>query len=416
MLWEEWARLMIKKMKKNWKTNKLVEVCDVFGDGDWIEKKDQSSDGIRLIQTGNIGNGIYKDRDAKARYISGQTFKRLHCTEILPGDCLISRLPDPVGRSCIIPNNKERMITAVDCTILRFQKEVIIPQWFIYYSLSQEYQNQINKQVSGATRQRISRNNLGLIEIPIPPLSIQRHIIKKLDKIFAGIEKARQNTEKNLQNARELFEAYLQSIFANPGKGWEEKALGEIGEITSSKRVYKREYVKEGVPFYRIKEIKELANKKSITVELFISKNRYAEIKNIFGVPSAGDILMTAVGTIGETYVVEKEDEFYFKDGNVLWFKKYHSVDPYYLKYVLMAFVEKIKKLSAGAAYKALTIEKLNKHKIFIPPLPEQRAIVKKLDALVGETKKLEAIYQKKLTDLDELKKTVLKKAFAGEL
>mgnify|MGYP001601117781 CR=1 FL=1 len=104
-------------------TKKLGEVCDVFADGDWIEKKDQSSEGIRLIQTGNVGNGVFKERGEKARYISEKTFKRLRCTEILPTDCLISRLPDPVGRSCIIPDTGGKMITAVDCTIIRFQKE-----------------------------------------------------------------------------------------------------------------------------------------------------------------------------------------------------------------------------------------------------------------------------------------------------
>ena len=113
-------------MKTNWQTKKLGEVCNVFADGDWIEKKDQSSEEIRLVQTGNVGDGIFKDREEKARYISEKTFKRLRCTEIMPGDCLISRLPDPVGRSCIIPDTGQKMITAVDCTIIRFQKETIL--------------------------------------------------------------------------------------------------------------------------------------------------------------------------------------------------------------------------------------------------------------------------------------------------
>ena len=101
----------------------------------------------------------------------------------------------------------------------------------------------------------------------------------------------------------------------------------------------------------------------------------------------------------------------------MLWFKDFNSVDPYFLKFVLMSFVENIRKLSKGFAYSALTIEKLEKHKIFLPQsLSEQKSIVKRLDALSVETKKLEQIYKQKLADLDELKKSVLKRAFAGEL
>jgi type I restriction enzyme S subunit len=126
---------------------------------------------------------------------------------------------------------------------------------------------------------------------------------------------------------------------------------------------------------------------------------------------------MTAVGTIGEIYVVKNDDEFYFKDGNILWFKNFNSVDPYFLKFVLTSFVEQINKLSKGSAYNALTIEKIEKHPISLPKsIAEQKAIVKKLTSLSAETKKLEAIYNQKLADLEELKKSFLKKAFSGEL
>lgn len=203
----------------------------------------------------------------------------------------------------------------------------------------------------------------------------------------------------------------------NPGKDWEEKRLEELGQITSSKRIFKKEYVKVGIPFYRIKEIKELANGKDISTELFISRNRYLEIKNAFGVPKEGDILITAVGTIGEIYVVKKDEDFYYKDGNILWLKNFISIDPYFLKYVLISFVEQINKLSKGSAYNALTIEKIEKHCIYIPKsLSKQKNIVAKLDALSAQTKKLKENYKEKLDNLEELKKSVLKSAFAGEL
>ncbi len=402
---------------KNWGRKKIVDISNVFEDGDWIESKDQSSEGIRLIQTGNVGNGLFKDRGEKARYISEDTFRRLRCTEIFKGDCLVSRLPDPVGRACVLPDTGEKMITAVDCTIIRFDNKQLIPDWFLYYSLSHEYQNEIQKQVTGATRQRISRKNLGLVSVPLPPLPEQKRIIAILDEAFAAIAKAKDNAEQNLKNAKELFESYLQGVFEDGNKNWEVESLNTLGTITSSKRIYKSEYVKDGVPFYRTKEIKELSNGKPITLELFISRVRYQQIKQSFGVPKIGDLLMSAVGTIGEIMVIENEDKFYFKDGNIVWFKDFEKLDTNYLKYALTAFVEKIKSLAIGAAYNALTIEKLNKYEIAFPKTKEeQQRIVHQLDALRAETQKLEGVYQKKIADLEELKKSILQKAFAGEL
>ena len=199
-------------MKNNWQIKRLDEICKVFADGDWVEKKDQSANGVRLIQTGNIGNGFFLDRNEKARYVSEDTFKRLRCTEVLPGDCLLSRLPDPVGRASLIPDIGVKMITAVDCTIMRFKKDVL-PKWFIYYSLSQDYQREINEQVTGATRQRISRRNLGNIEIPLPSLPEQKRIIKILEEVFKKITMVKENAVKKMTDLEELKKSLLQKAF-----------------------------------------------------------------------------------------------------------------------------------------------------------------------------------------------------------
>ena len=255
------------------------------------------------------------------------------------------------------------------------------------------------------------------IDITYPQLSEQKRIVKILDETFEKLEKVKHNAENNLDNSKELFESYLHNIFNSSNNNWQEKFLEELGQITSSKRIYKKEYVKDGIPFYRIKEIKELAHDKDITIELFISKDRYKEIKDVFGIPKEGDILMTAVGTIGEIYVVKKDEKFYFKDGNILWFKDFNGIDSTFLKYALMSFVEQINKMSKGSAYSALTIEKIEKHKIFIPDnIAEQKSIVKKLDQLSEQTKKLESIYQSKLLAIEELKKSILSKAFSKGL
>lgn len=187
----------------------LAELTELFIDGDWIESKDQSDSGIRLIQTGNVGFGEYLDKGEKARFISEETFKRLGCTEVKEGDILISRLPDPVGRACIVPNLGIRMITAVDCTIIRFKKEKILAKFFLYYSLTDNYYKSISQYLTGASRRRISRSNLAKIEIPIPSIKEQEKIVAEIETKQEAIKHAREII-RNLEREREsILAKYL---------------------------------------------------------------------------------------------------------------------------------------------------------------------------------------------------------------
>ena len=163
---------------------KFKKISTLFADGDWIEIKDQSNDGIRLVQTGNIGNGYYIDKEAHSRYVSEETFLRLNCTEILPGDILISRLPDPVGRGCILPDGIGKAITAVDCTIVRLM-DMVEPEYLIGFTQTDLYRSQIESAKTGTTRKRISRKNLEKVLIPVPPIEKQMvfvELIKESDK------------------------------------------------------------------------------------------------------------------------------------------------------------------------------------------------------------------------------------------
>lgn len=170
----------------------ILSLCDTFIDGDWIEAKDQSESGVRLIQTGNIGIGEYKDKTDKARYISEETFERLKCTEVVEGDILISRLPEPVGRACSIPGGIGKSITAVDCTIVRLNDKVL-PEFFIAFTNTPYYAMQIKKVLSGTTRLRISRANLGKIQVPLPSKDRQKQfvaIVEQSDKSVFEIKKS----------------------------------------------------------------------------------------------------------------------------------------------------------------------------------------------------------------------------------
>ena len=160
---------------------------------------------------------------------------------------------------------------------------------------------------------------------------------------------------------------------------WKEYKLGDVCEITSSKRIFYSEYEDSGVPFYRSKEIINLFNKQEIATELFISEERYKEIKEEFGIPQKNDILLTSVGSIGIPYLVKENDKFYFKDGNLTWIRNYDArkIDPLFLYIWIISEVGKrtLEILSMGAAQAALTISRLKEAKIFLPSINEQRAI-----------------------------------------
>ena len=206
---------------------RLEEICTVFTDGDWIESKDQSDDGIRLVQTGNIGEGIYLEKEARAKYISEETFEKLKCTEIFPGDILVSRLPDPVGRACIIPEKEERMITAVDCTICRPNESIISKEYLCYFMRSSAYYKRLLGSVTGTTRKRISRKNLGNVELEVPSKERQMDVVEQLDCLVKVIESRKQE----LQLLDNLIKARFVEMFGNPQDnpfGWEKVPLSKV--------------------------------------------------------------------------------------------------------------------------------------------------------------------------------------------
>lgn len=220
---------------------RLEDVCTVFTDGDWIESKDQSEKGIRLVQTGNIGEGIYLEKESRAKYIPEDTFKRLKCTEIFPGDILVSRLPEPVGRACIIPEKTERMITAVDCTICRPDEALISKDYLCYFMRSNAYYMRLLGNVTGTTRKRISRKNLGNVELKVPTKEEQKTVVERLDCLVKVID----SRTKELQLLDDLIKARFIEMFGDPiinSKHLETKELKDVlmlkaGDFTAASEI-----------------------------------------------------------------------------------------------------------------------------------------------------------------------------------
>ena len=408
-------------MKVGWQASNLEQLCEVFADGDWIESKDQSPTGIRLVQTGNVGIGAFKDRAEKARYISEDTFRRLRCTEILEGDCLVSRLPDPVARSCLIPSLSEKCITAVDCTIIRFDRSKIIPELFNYFSQSREYAAAVAGSVGGATRQRISRKNLGLLRIPLPPLEEQRRIVAVLDTAFAGIATATANAQKNLTNARALFESYLRSVFDTPNLEWHRTTLGKLTTKIGSgatPRGGKDAYEAAGTPLIRSMNVHDRFFKEHNLA--FINDNQAKLLNNV--VVQRNDVLLNITGaSVARCCIVPDQ----WTNGRVNQhvaiiradaetirprFLELALTSPFY-KDILLGVGEK-----GGSTRQAITKADIQKLDIAFPDLAEQDSFVDHATSIQIETRKLADIASRKLNAFTELKQSLLQKAFAGEL
>jgi len=186
---------------------------------------------------------------------------------------------------------------------------------------------------------------------------------------------------------------------------WDVKKLDDISELTSSKRVHLSDYVDVGIPFYRGKEITLLKKNKIVDDLLYISEEQYNKIKNQFGIPMRNDILITAVGTLANTYRIPNDNPFYFKDGNLIWLKDI-SENSIFIDYMLGFHKKQILDSAIGSSQKALTIKELKRIKIPLPPLKEQEKIA---DILSTADEKIDAIALQ-IQKAETLKKGLLQK------
>ena len=191
---------------------------------------------------------------------------------------------------------------------------------------------------------------------------------------------------------------------------WQKVNLGDCCEITSSKRIFFSEYVESGIPFYRSKEIIEKGKGEEISHPLYISKEKYDEIKGKYGVPQKGDLLLTAVGSLGIPFVVKDDTPFYFKDGNLVWLKHFQDIDPIFLYYWIKSEngYNALYNIAIGSAQKALTIAAIKGYEIPLPPLQTQHriaTILSRYDSLIEN-------YQKQIKLLEEAAQRLYKEWF----
>ena len=189
-------------------------------------------------------------------------------------------------------------------------------------------------------------------------------------------------------------------------------------DVTSSKRVHKSDWLSEGIPFYRTRELVKLSEQGYVDNELFISEDLYKTFKKEFGVPQKNDLLISGVGTIGVPYVISDEKEFYFKDGNVIWLKNKGVFDASYMYYLYKTvFIDnQIHSMSAGTTVDTYTIINAKNTIIPLPPLSEQQRIVERIEELFAKLDEAKERLQEVADSFVVRKAAILHKAFTGEL
>ena len=394
---------------KNWENEKLGNICGfVRGPfGGSLKKNIFKSDGYAVYEQ---QHAIY-DQFNKIRYfIDKDKFNEMKRFELKPGDLIMS-CSGTMGKIAIVPENIKKGI--INQALLKLSPIKTISTKFLkLYIQSENFQISLRKYSGGAAIQNVaSVAILKQIEIPLPSLSEQKRIVAILDKAFEAIAKAKANAEQNLKNAKELFESYLQGVFEN-GK-WTEKKLNEITEVKDGTHDSPK-YIKEGIPFVTQKNIRKdglsLTNTKFITD---IDHEKFYKRSNV----TFGDILISMIGANrGMPAIVDDKRIFSIK--NVGLIKESKNINKYFLLYFLKSSLamKYVMYMSNGGAQEFVGLTALRSFPIPYPSIQQQEAIVKKLDTLSSEIKKLETIYQQKIDDFEELKKSILQKAFNGEL
>ena len=219
-----------------------------FTDGDWIESPYITDDGVRLIQTGNIGIGKYKEQGY--RFIANNTFAQLRCTEVKPNDVLICRLAEPVGRACLAPSLQDRMITSVDVSILKLDKN-INERFVVYFLTSSEYLGHLNATGRGGTRQRIARSDLGDVAFALPSIHEQRIIADFLDYETARIDRLIAQQQRLIELLKEKRQAVISHAVTkglNPDAPMKDSGVEWLGQVPEHWIVCRLKHIKSSQP------------------------------------------------------------------------------------------------------------------------------------------------------------------------
>lgn len=378
--------------------------------------------GIRIFEQ---YNPINNDPHWKRYFISHEKFQELEAFKATEGDLLIS-CSGTLGKIVELPKDTEMGIINQALLKIRLNNIKILNSYFIYYFNSPIMQEKILESTLGSAIKNIaSVKILKQIEIPLPPLKEQERIVGILDFTFSKIDENIKKAKENLANIDELMQSALQKAF-NPlndntkenyqlPQSWKWKGLGEICFITDGTHKTPN-YIETGIPFLSVKNISkgffDLSDVKYISLEEHNKLIKRAK-------PEFGDILICRIGTLGKAIKISLEFEFSIFVSLGLLKPKVKIISDYLVYFLNSYFIEgwiNNNKVGGGTHTAKLNLNILEKCPVALPPLKEQEQIASHLDSVFEKTKALKELYTKELKDYEELKQSLLDKAFKGEL
>ena len=421
------------QMPQHWGTRPLKRMAGVayrgFTDGDWIESPYITEDGIRLIQTGNIGIGRYREQGF--RYIDDDTFDTLRCTEVAPGDVLICRLAAPVGRACLAPDLGVRMITSVDVAILKLSANYD-GRYVVYCLSSKPYLDWMQSVCRGGTRDRVSRSMLGSAQIPVPPFPEERAIADFLDCETAKIDMLIAKNARLIELLQEKRAALitravtkgldLHAAMKDSGVEW----LGEIPahwEVSTLKRIGRigagsgfphdeQGSMDEALPFFKVSDMnlpenQVLMQQQVNTVSLATARRLGAEVfpSDTIVFPKVGAALLT-----NKRRILARDSCL---DNNIMALIPGH-VQTRYLYHFLSCL--DLGRLANPGAVPSVNKSQVHELPTLSPPFREQRAIAVFLDR---ETARIEAFVQRVqqvIEKLQEYRSALITAAVTGQI
>ena len=396
-------------MKEGWEIKKLGDIGKVSMCKRVLKEQTSTIGDIPFYKIGTFG----KRPDA---FISKYIYEEFRKKFSFPkkGDILISA-SGTIGRRVRYDGKPGYFQDSNIVWIDNDEKQVLNNYLYRFYEIC-DWQS-----TKGATISRLYNDNLRQIEIPFPTsLPEQQRIVSILDEAFAAIAKAKANAEQNLKNAKELFESYLQGVFENKGDGWEEKTLAESFQIKPPKKEAKDKLSESDLVSFLPMEDLGVLNK-----EIKYVKERFLkDVSGSYTYFANNDVLLAKITPCFENGKIgiarNLKNGIGFGSSEYIVFRSDGSVIPDYLYYFLARQrfrVEGAERMSGAVGHKRVSKDWIEGYLFPFPKsLKEQQTIVQKLEALNAETKKLETIYQQKINNLEELKKSILQKAFSGEL
>jgi type I restriction enzyme S subunit len=394
-----------------WESEPLVDIVESLHQGlNTAGEKIKFEDvGFPIIQTRNIDNGQI-NLDHKIKFMSqGDWDKYNEKYKPQVGDVFFTNI-GTIGKTAIVHVEQDYLIhwnifkirpipDKITSAYLKYRLDYLTDTGF--FTASQK----------GGTVNFVTKKMMSSVEVPLPPIPEQKRIVAILDQAFADIEQARAKTKQNLKNARELFESYLQQVFSQRGEGWVEKSLGNAAEVSTGGTPLKSksEFWDGDIPWYSSGELNDtftIESKRCITVAGLDGSNAklFPEGSLLVGMYDTAALKMS---------ILDREGAF---NQAIAGVKPNNKINLEFILHSINSIKPELLKLRRGVRQKNLNQSKIKGIPIRLPSLSEQNQVVEELRLIRRSTDDLAVIYTQKLNDLDELKKSILQKAFSGEL